>query len=178
MLCVRRITYALLSGLRSNMPHAGLVQQNSQGYCARISVDQVVMYCGVAIAERGAARHWFIDTPIWPHAVFAPKRQLSISYSCSPRTVGDMYISIRASRATDSFEAQAAQKLVTRELGSFVEVDVAGDVLAKTNTNYNSRREPNWNEAFNLDLCHEVAYIRLRVRSIYPCTSADAAFPS
>lgn len=60
---------------------------------------------------------------------------------------------------------QAAQKLVTRELGSFVELEVAGDVVAKTNTNYNSRREPNWNEAFNVDLCHEVTHIRLHVRS-------------
>eukprot|EP00892_Ulva_mutabilis_P001866 jgi/Ulvmu1/11680/UM008_0090.1 len=58
----------------------------------------------------------------------------------------------------------AAQKLVTRELGSFVEVEVAGDVVAKTNTNYNSRREPIWNEAFNVDLCHEVTHVRLRVK--------------
>jgi Ca2+-dependent lipid-binding protein len=58
---------------------------------------------------------------------------------------------------------QAAQKLVTRELGAFVEVEIAGDVLAKTNSKLDSRREPVWNEAFMIDVCHKVKHIRLRV---------------
>ena len=68
---------------------------------------------------------------------------------------------------------QAAQMLVTRELGAFVEVEVGGDVVAKTNTKSNSRREPTWNEAFSLDLCHDIKYIKLRVCcSRVTCTAA------
>ena len=61
--------------------------------------------------------------------------------------------------------------LVTRELGAFVEVEIGGDALAKTNTKSNSRRAPVWNEAFNLDLCHDVKYIKLRVcRMQFSCS--------
>jgi C2 domain len=54
--------------------------------------------------------------------------------------------------------------MVTRELGAFVEVEVAGDVLVKTNAKFDSRREPCWNEACCIDVCHEVRDIRLRVK--------------
>lgn len=37
-------------------------------------------------------------------------------------------------------------------------------MVAKTNTRSDSRREPTWSEAFNIDLCHDVKYIKLRVR--------------
>jgi C2 domain len=59
---------------------------------------------------------------------------------------------------------QAAQRMVTRELGAFVEVELAGDVVAKTNAKFDSRREPTWNEAFFLDVCHDARDIKLRVR--------------
>jgi hypothetical protein len=62
---------------------------------------------------------------------------------------------------------QAAQKLVTRELGAYVEVEVAGDVLAKTNSKLDSRRDPVWNEAFMIDVCHKVKHIRIRVCALH-----------
>jgi Ca2+-dependent lipid-binding protein len=61
---------------------------------------------------------------------------------------------------------------VTRELGAFVEVEVGGDVLAKTNTRADSRRSPAWNEAFYIDVCHEIKCIKLRV-----CHDLWRAFP-
>jgi hypothetical protein len=53
--------------------------------------------------------------------------------------------------------------MMTRELGAFVEVEIAGDVLVKTNSKYDSRRNPVWNESFVLDVCHHVKDIKLRV---------------
>jgi hypothetical protein len=81
------------------------------------------------------------------------------------RNVQGKCIQIKPSTHLTRLQAcvQAAQKLVTRELGAYVEVEIAGDVLAKTNSKLDSRREPVWNEAFMIDVCHKVKHIRIRV---------------
>ena len=61
---------------------------------------------------------------------------------------------------------QAAQRLVARELGPFVEVEIGGDVLAKTSSRPGSRVNPVWHEAFSIDVCHDVSNIKLRVRCL------------
>lgn len=68
---------------------------------------------------------------------------------------------------------QAAQRLVTRELGPFVEMDVGGDVLAKTNSRPEARVHPVWNEAFVVDVCHDLSEIKLKVRSISAPSTVD-----
>lgn len=66
---------------------------------------------------------------------------------------------------------QAAQKVVSKELGAFVEVEIAGDVVIKTNAKYNSRQRPIWNEIFHVHVCHELESITFRVRTCFPSTA-------
>lgn len=70
---------------------------------------------------------------------------------------------------------QAAQKLVSKELGAFVEVEIAGDVVIKTNAKYNSRQRPIWNEIFHVHVCHELESITFRVRTCFPSTASPVS---
>ena len=62
---------------------------------------------------------------------------------------------------------QVAQHSVSKELGSFVEVEIGGDIVAKTNVRVKPNKEPIWNENFHIRVCHHVEKISLRVS--FPC---------